>query len=362
MLLRNPNLLVFWRGKRLLVKNLESGRGVFGTSVLLELLDGFGKPSSEREIAKRFEGYADRSVATAIRRLRRLGFLLTPAEAARRTSHIDAWRQNLASVHYHVSTRDARYLRSSAATESYLKARLAEERQPPKFKRYPRAARRRLPRRVLSPDASALGRILHARRTVREFSRNPVPFEALAQIVRGTWGMTGQPAAGVLGRLPTKTSPSAGSRHPIECYVFAWNVANLKPGLYHYDVRSNELRRLQSGDLRREVVEAASGQRYMARASFVCLMTAVFDRTLWKYPFENAYRVVWLDAGHLAQTFCLLATSLGLGPFTTAALQDSRIEKLLGIDGIKEFPVYLCGAGVPKTPLISKQSPRPSIR
>ena len=77
-------------------------------------------------------------------------------------------------------------------------------------------------------------------------------------------------------------------------------------------------------------------------------MTAVFSRTLWKYRLENAYRSLWLDAGHLAQTFSLLATSRGLGPFTTAAMQDSRIEKLIGLDGIAEFPVYLCGAGVPE--------------
>jgi SagB-type dehydrogenase family enzyme len=91
-------------------------------------------------------------------------------------------------------------------------------------------------------------------------------------------------------------------------------------------------------------------------------MTAVFDRLLWKYPFENAYRILWLDAGHLGQTFCLLATALGLGPFVTAALQDSRIEKLLGIDGVKEFPVYLCGAGVPRVPLISAPARRLSPR
>ncbi len=76
-------------------------------------------------------------------------------------------------------------------------------------------------------------------------------------------------------------------------------------------------------------------------------MTAVFERTLWKYQFESAYRVVWLDAGHLGQTFCLLATARGLGPFTTAAVQDTFLEELIGLDGIREFPVYLCGAGVP---------------
>jgi SagB-type dehydrogenase family enzyme len=77
-------------------------------------------------------------------------------------------------------------------------------------------------------------------------------------------------------------------------------------------------------------------------------MTAVFTRTLWKYAFEVAYRVLWLDAGHLCQTFDLLATSRGLGPFQTAAIQDSFIEKLIGLDGVKEFPLYLCGAGMPE--------------
>lgn len=347
MLVRSPNLLISWKGRRLSVKNLESGRGVLGTPALVELLDRFGEPSPASEVASGLEGYDGRSVAAAIRRLRGLGFLLPAAQAARRTTHIDAWKQNLASVNYHLASRDFRYFKSQAATNSYLRARLSSERQPPKFKRYQRAASRRLSRAPLSSDAAALRRILEARRTVREFARSAVPFEALSEIVRGTWGKTGHLEAGVLGRLTTKTSPSAGARHPIECYVLAWNVAGLRPGLYHYDVRGDELRRLRSGDLRTEAVEAASGQKYVARAAFLCIMTAVFGRTLWKYATENAYRVVWLDAGHLAQTFCLLATSLGLGPFTTAAIQDSYIEKLLGLDGIKEFPVYLCGAGVP---------------
>jgi SagB-type dehydrogenase family enzyme len=349
---RNPNLLVFWKGTRLSVRNLENGKSVLGTPALIELLSLFGEPGPAKRATSGFKGYDCRSVEAAIRRLRSLGFLIPAAEAARRTSHIKAWKQNLASVSYHVATRDVRYLRSATAADSFFRSRLSAERQPPRFKRYRRSASYQLQRVALSADAAALRRILEERRTVREFALSPVPFETLAGIVHGTWGMTGEVEAGVLGPLLTKTSPSAGARHPIECYVLAWNVANLQPGLYHFDVRGNELRRLRSGDLRAEAVEAASGQKYIARASFLCVMTAVFQRTLWKYPIENAYRVLWLDAGHLAQTFCLLATSLGLGPFTTAAIQDSYIEKLLGLDGIKEFPVYLCGAGVPlKKPL-----------
>jgi SagB-type dehydrogenase family enzyme len=94
-------------------------------------------------------------------------------------------------------------------------------------------------------------------------------------------------------------------------------------------------------------VRAASGQTLVGRAGFLCVMTAVFGRSLWKYDDEVTDRTLFLDAGHLAKTFCLFATARGLGPFTTAAIQDSFIEKFLGIDGTKEFPVYLCGAGVP---------------
>ena len=145
----------------------------------------------------------------------------------------------------------------------------------------------------------------------------------------------------------TKTSPSAGSLHPIECYVLAWNVEGLAPGLYHFDVGAGDLRRLRRGRFRAQAVRAASGQTWVGRAAFLCIMTAVVGRSLWKYQDEVTYRTLFLDAGHLAQTFCLLATSRGLGPFTTAAIQDSDIERLLGLDGTSEFPVYLCGAGQP---------------
>ncbi len=165
--------------------------------------------------------------------------------------------------------------------------------------------------------------------------------------MRGTFGMTGTHDGGVFGSLMTKTSPSAGSLHPIECYVLAWNVHGLEPGLYHYDVRADELRRLRRGRFRAQAVRAASGQAWVGRAGFLCIMTAVFGRSLWKYDDEVTYKTLFLDAGHLAQTFCLLATARGLGPFTTAAIQDSYIEKLIGLDGLREFPVYLCGAGVP---------------
>jgi SagB-type dehydrogenase family enzyme len=76
-------------------------------------------------------------------------------------------------------------------------------------------------------------------------------------------------------------------------------------------------------------------------------MTAVFARTQWKYPASRAYRTVLIEAGHVCQTFCLVATWLGLAPFCTMALTESPIERTLGIDGVSEAVLYVAGVGVP---------------
>jgi SagB-type dehydrogenase family enzyme len=179
--------------------------------------------------------------------------------------------------------------------------------------------------------------------------------------VSAVFGTTGWIDGGVLGPLPAKRHPSGGSRHPLEAYPVVWNAAGVVPGLYHVDARGRRLELLRRGDFRLEAAAFGSGQSWIARAGFVVVLTAVFARTLWKYPSPNAYRLLLLEAGHAAQNFALLCAALGLGPFQTAALQEGRIEAFLGLDGFREFPVYLLGAGTPARPgrATSRTSPPP---
>ena len=76
-------------------------------------------------------------------------------------------------------------------------------------------------------------------------------------------------------------------------------------------------------------------------------MCPVFARTMWRYGHGRAYRTVLIHAGHLGQTFCLVATALGLAPFTTMAFSESKLEALLGLDGVLECPIYVAGVGMP---------------
>jgi hypothetical protein len=74
--------------------------------------------------------------------------------------------------------------------------------------------------------------------------------------------------------------------------------------------------------------------------------SAMYERYLWKYTYPRAYRATLVEAGHQCQTFCLVATWLGLAPFCSMALADSRIEGDLGLDGVSEAVIYAAGVGV----------------
>lgn len=188
--------------------------------------------------------------------------------------------------------------------------------------------------------------MLLARRTHRQFSNGKLSLRALSHLLYYTWGVMGYLQT-PFGRLAHKTSPSGGARHPVEVYVLALKVDDLQAGLYHYHAKNHCLELLRKGRMTEKAASYCAGRSFVKGAAALFLMTAVFPRSMWKYRFARGYRVVTLDAGHLCQTFCLTATYLGLAPFSTAALNDSEIEKDLGIDGISESVLYAAGVGIP---------------
>jgi SagB-type dehydrogenase family enzyme len=144
-----------------------------------------------------------------------------------------------------------------------------------------------------------------------------------------------------------KTSPSGGARHPIEVYPVVLAIENIEPGIYHYSVRENSIAALRTGGVADLAVELCAGHEWIRTAAAVFFMTAVVERSAWKYPSSHAYRVLHLDAGHLGQTFHLVCTELGLGPFTFAATYNPAVEAALGIDGVTEIVMYTAAVGVP---------------
>lgn len=197
-----------------------------------------------------------------------------------------------------------------------------------------------LPPQPGEPRGLTLEEAIRQRRSVREYSHEPISLEELARLLFYGVGVTG-PAE------YKRAAPTAGGLTPLELYPVVNNVAGLDRGLYHYDALGHHLHPLRRADLRREIAAACLEQDFLADAAAVIVLTAVHGRTAWKYG-ERAYRYVLLDAGHAAENIQLEATALGLGSCPIGAFFDDELNSLLGLEGEEEFALLAVAVGRPR--------------
>ncbi len=340
---RASALVSSWQDTALVVQNYRTRRSASATPLVIELLDFCGEWRTLSEVFATFAAVPRGSLRQLLSLLVTLTFLdRTREERPPEAEPLEGWRSwSPEAAFFHFSTKDVTY-GSQEDLHAELVAKAVREPQPAPVKAYPGVRRTRL---TPAAPVAGLANVLLARRTWRRFGE-PVSLEmrSIATLLGLTWGVQGW-AQTQLGPCALKTSPSGGARHATEVYLLARAINGLAPGCYYYDPDAHELALVKRG-LRASQLEAyLPGQSCYADTPAVFVMTAVFARMQWRYGFPRAYRVVLLDAGHLCQTFCLVATALGLAPFCSAALADSLIERDLGIDGVAESVIYACGVG-----------------
>ena len=194
------------------------------------------------------------------------------------------------------------------------------------------------------PDQSGGGTLyslLKQRRSERNYRKTSLSGGILSQIIWATQGIT----------LATehhqfRTAPSAGGLYPIETYCVINSVEGFKPGVYHYRVPDHLLTLLKEGDFGLELARAALGQKMLRDASFNLVWSAMIARSSWKYE-QRAYRYIYLDAGHIAQNAALAAVSCGIGTCQVGAFFDEEVNKIINVDGVNEFAIYMSAIGVP---------------
>lgn len=208
--------------------------------------------------------------------------------------------------------------------------------QPERYKTYPDAERISLPD-PRGYQGLSLEETVQTRRSVRDYSAGPLSLEELSRLLHAAQGIT-DPRRGF------RAAPSAGALYPIETYAVVNDVAGLVPGLYHYAVTDHALEQLRVGNLRREIVVAGIGQEMLGQAQVCLVLSAIFQRTRWRYR-ERTYRYVLLEAGHIGQNLYLAATSMGLGACAVGAFLDDGVNDLLRLDGEQEEALYIISVG-----------------
>jgi len=252
------------------------------------------------------------------------------------------WKWGLAAGLYHFGIKDPAYL-GPEAMFAVLNAHGAVEPSPPLY-----ATNHGLPRTPLAPPADdAIAATLARRRSTRAFDPDrPLPLAALRDCLYSALAIVAFGKSGVAseGYLPFKPTPSGGARNPFEAYVVARSVEGLAPGVYHYAGIDHSLGLVRPGPVP-PLDGLLGGQAWFAAAGAIVFLVADFKRCWWKYPHPTGFRVVLLEAGHIAQNLLVTAAAHGLAATPTCALSDFAVEELLGLDRVTQAAVHSVALG-----------------
>lgn len=289
--------------------------------------------------------YGRHTIADRLLRLINVGFVVVEGTSSGNSDiEFEArFEWGLSAGHYHFSIRDPTYM-DPAQVSDWLTARVAATPRVPLFSTnegYAEVVQ-------LEPpcDDDGLFSAMQRRRSYRGFGAQCLSLEHLRDCLFAGFGITGFIGTETPGegRLPIGMTPSAGARNPYEGYVYARNVERLRPGVYHYSAVENSLGLITDEELP-SIGTILADQPWFDEAAVLILLVANFDRTIWKYPHPTGYRVVLLEAGHIAQNILLAATNHGVAAAPTCAVSDSKAEEMLGLNSVMTSVIYTVALG-----------------
>jgi SagB-type dehydrogenase family enzyme len=229
--------------------------------------------------------------------------------------------------------KETKYIRNKS-----LSGKLDWENKPEIYKSYPSSKTIQLPSPFREATIS-FTEVVKKRKSIRSFSPKPLNKVDLAFLL---WASTG--IQRIEHDCEFRTAPSAGALYPIETYIAANNVEEIKKGIYHYNIKKHFLEEIRLGDFGNNLSHATLNQKMCSTSSVVFIWTAIFGRSKWKYQ-QRAYRYIYLDAGHIGQNLALAAESISYGSCHIGAFFDDEINSIVGIDGLEESAICLSVVG-----------------
>ena len=148
----------------------------------------------------------------------------------------------------------------------------------------------------------------------------PLTLSALARVLHLSSGIVRVTERPGRRTVLFRAAGSAGGRFPLEVYVSARGVDGLHDGVYWYDPAAHALV---------AIGPAAGGE------ATTLIVTGVPWRTGWRYV-ERGFRHLYWDAG------TMVAQALALsGGRLISRFPDALVTRLVGADGVHEFPLAL---------------------
>jgi len=181
----------------------------------------------------------------------------------------------------------------------------------------------------------------------RQYKDVSISFEALSYLLWATQGIREEiihPRG--MGITTLRTVPSAGARHPFETRILVNRVRGLIQGLYHYVPIGHKIYMEKPGrDIAVLINNACFGQ-FITNCAAAFIWTTIPYRMEWRYGARRSPKLIAIDAGHICQNLYIAAESIQLGVCALGAYNQEKMDEVIGVDGEKEFVIYLATVGV----------------
>jgi SagB-type dehydrogenase family enzyme len=232
--------------------------------------------------------------------------------------------------------------------------RLDPANRPAPFEEYPG-----LPTRPLPTDLGTTG-VPAAEVLSGRVGRASAPLDevTLARLLFYSAGVTRTTASpGFGGRVWFRAAMSAGNLHPVEVYVVSADLPGVPAGVHHFAPLDFGLTPLRTGDWRAPLADAAAEAPAVV-APLYLVLTGIPWRTGWKYG-ERGWRHLYWDAGTMLANLLAVAGAHGLPARVLVGFVDAAVSRLVGVDGVEEFPlaVVALGGGAPAPPSPGEPAP-----
>ena len=179
------------------------------------------------------------------------------------------------------------------------------------------------------------------RKSIRSYTEDTIKLEELSFLLWATQGLRGKRSA----VRNYRTVPSAGCRHALETYIAVFRVDGIPKAIYRYLPMSHQLVEVfKYQDLEGLLIKATLDQSFAGESAVTFIWTTIPARMEWRYS-KTFYKAIALDAGHVCQNLYLACEAIGAGTCAIAKYDQEFADKILGIDGVEEFTIYMASVG-----------------
>ncbi|MEE9596163.1 MAG: SagB/ThcOx family dehydrogenase [Acidiferrobacterales bacterium] len=168
---------------------------------------------------------------------------------------------------------------------------------------------------------------INKRRSVREFTDQPLSIADLPQCVWSAQGITGSDGK--------KVAPSAGAVYPVTLYVVVGVIENLSAGLYRYEPNRHTLEAIRAGELRAQLRDAAlKEQPWIGQAASILVIAADISKASSAFQQqppagERGLRYIYMEVGAIAENVYLQGQTIGVGVVFIGGFDDQMVMDVL---------------------------------